>query len=88
MTSYDDQDAGADGLDRLMTLAPDPDRAARVRERCRSQLARSRRRAARTAEITGFASRVLVPVVVGAVCVLYTAVLMATTIRLENVFNQ
>ena len=42
MTSYDDQDAGADGLDRLMTLAPDPDRAARVRVRCRAQLARSR----------------------------------------------
>ena len=87
MTSYDDQDAGADGLDRLMTLAPDPDRAERVRVRCRAQLGRSRRRAARTAEITGFASRVLLPAVVGAVCVFYTAVLMATTIRLESVFR-
>ena len=87
MTSYDDQDAGADGLDRLMTLAPDPDRASRVRVKCRAQLARSRRRAARTAEITGFASRVLVPVVVSAFCVFYAAVLVATTIELENVFR-
>ena len=86
MTSYDDQDAGVDGLDRLMTLAPDPDRAERVRAKCRTQLVRNRRRAARTAEIAGFAWGGLGPAVVGAVCVFYTAVLMATTIRLENVF--
>lgn len=87
MTSYDDQDAGADGLDRLMTLAPDPDRAARVRVRCRAQLARSRRRVARTAEVNGFASRVLVPVVVGAFCVFFVAALVATTVRFERIFN-
>ncbi len=87
MTSDDDQDAGVDGLDRLMTLAPDQDRAERVRAKCRTQLVRNRRRAARTAEIARFAWGGLGPAVVGAVCVFYTAVLMATTIRLENVFR-
>jgi len=87
MTSSDAHDAGVDGLDRLMVLASDRDRAERVRVRCRTQLGRSRRRAAHTAVITGFAWRVLAPVVVGAFCVLYVAVLVATTLRLEGVFH-
>ena len=87
MTSYDAHDASADSLHRLTALAPDPDRAERVRVRCRTQLGRSRRRAARTAVITGFAWRVLGPVVVGAFCVVYAAVLVATTLRLEDVFH-
>jgi hypothetical protein len=87
MTSHDAQDAGVDGLDRLMTLAPDPDRAERVRAKCCTQLVRNRRRAARTAEIAGFAWGVLGPAFVGVVCVFYTVGLMATTIRLENVFR-
>jgi hypothetical protein len=62
MTSDDAQDAGVDGLDRLMTLAPDPDRAERVRAKCCTQLVQNRRRAARTAEIAGFAWGVLGPV--------------------------
>ena len=37
--------------------------------------------------ITGFAWRVLAPVVVGGFCVLYVAVLVATTLRLEGVFH-
>jgi hypothetical protein len=85
MTSSDAHPAGGDSLDRLMALAPDPDRAERVRVRCRTQLGRSRRRAAHTA-VTGFAWRVLAPVVVGAFCVLYVAVLVATTLRFEGVF--
>jgi hypothetical protein len=36
--------------------------------------------------ITGFAWRVLGPVAVGAFCVLYVVVLVATTLRLEGVF--
>jgi hypothetical protein len=87
VTSDVGHDASADGLDRLMALAPDPDRAERVRVRCRTQLGRSRRRAARSAVITGFAWRVLGPVVVGAFCVLYVAVLVVTTLRLESVFH-
>ncbi|HLG53911.1 MAG TPA: hypothetical protein VI485_01185 [Vicinamibacterales bacterium] len=87
MTSYDAHDAGADSLDQLRAVAPDPDRAERVRARCRAQLGRSRRRAARTAVVTGFAWRVLAPGVVGAFCVLYVALLVATTLRLEGVFH-
>ena len=74
-------------LKRLMPLASDPDRAERVRARCRTQLGRGRRRAARTAVITGFAWHVLAPVVVGGFCVLYAALLMATTLRLQGVFH-
>jgi hypothetical protein len=87
MTSYEAHDAGADSLDRLRAVLPDPDRAERVRARCRTQLGRSQRRAARTAVITGFAWRVLAPGVVGAFCVLYAAMLVATTLRLEGVFH-
>jgi hypothetical protein len=87
MTSYDSRDGIADGLDRLMALAPDPDRAERVRVRCRTQLGRSSRRAARTAVITGFAWRMLGPVVIGAFCLLYVAMLVVTTLRLEGVFH-
>jgi hypothetical protein len=87
MTSRDAHDAAADGLNRLTALLPDADRAARVRARCRAQLGRSRRRAARTAVVTGFAWRVLAPVVVGAVCLFYAAVLVTTTLRLGDVFH-
>ena len=87
MTSCDAHDAGVDTLDRLMTLAPDPARAERVRARCRAQLERSQRRAERTTEISGFASRVLAPAVVGAFCVFYTAVLVALAVQLEVIFN-
>jgi hypothetical protein len=87
MTSCERHDATADRLGRLMALAPDPDRAERVRVRCRTQLGRSRRRAARTAVVSGFARRVLAPAIVGAFCVLYVAVLVATTLRFEGVFH-
>jgi len=87
MNTFDAHDVSADCSLLLVVLTPDPDRAERVRVRCRAQLGRSRRRAARTAVITGFAWRVLAPVVVGAFCVLYAAGLVATTLRLEGVFN-
>jgi hypothetical protein len=87
MMSYDAHDANADSLRRLMMLAADPDRAARVRARCRTQLVRSRRRAVRTSEISAFASRVFAPFVVGAFCAFYVAMLVATTLRLETMFD-
>ena len=87
MTLSDSHDASAERLRRLMALAPDPDRAERVRVRCRGQLARSGRRAARTAVMTGFAWRVAAPVVVGACCVLYAAVFVVTLVRLQDVFR-
>jgi len=81
MTSWNAHDACADGLDRLTTLAPDPERAERLRETCRARLARSRRREARAAVIIGFAWLVLGPGVVGAFCVFYAAMLIATALR-------
>jgi hypothetical protein len=87
MTSYDSHDASEESLERLVPLVPDPDRAERVRLRCHAQLGRSRRRAARTAVITGFAWDVLAPAVVGGFGVLYVALLVATTLRLRGIFH-
>jgi hypothetical protein len=87
MTSDDFHDASVESLERLTALAPNPDRAERVRVQCRTRLGRSRRRAARTAVITGFAWHVLAPVVLGGFCVLYLALLVATTLRLQGVFH-
>jgi len=87
MTFHDAHDASVESLERLTALAPDPDLAERVRLRCRTQLERSPRRAAPTAVITGFGWRVLAPLVVGGFCVLYVALLVVTTLRLEGVFQ-
>jgi hypothetical protein len=76
----------ADSLQRLMALTPAPDRAERVRARCRTELAQRARYQPRTAAIADFAWRVLAPAVVGAFGVLYLAVVVATTLRLEGVF--
>ncbi len=84
MTSRDSHDTSAESLKALMRLAPDPDRAERVRVRCRTQLERSRRRASRTAAITGFAWQVLAPAFVGGFCVFYVALLVVTTLRLQG----
>ena len=81
MTSWDAHDAGTDGSVRLTTLAPDPGRAERLREKCRARLARNRQREARAAVLTGFTWRLLGPGVVGALCVFYAAMLIATTLR-------
>jgi hypothetical protein len=66
-----------DSLKRLMLLTPDPDRSELVRVRCRMQLKRNGRRR----------TRVLAPAVVGGVCLLYTAALVITTLRLEGVLQ-
>ena len=87
MTSYDTHDTSADSLVRLMTLAPDPDRAARVRVKCRAQLARSRPRATRTHGMTEFVWRVLAPAAVGAFGVFYVAALVVTTLQLAAIFQ-
>ena len=87
MTSGDSGDVSGVSWERLMPLAPDADRAERVRARCRTQLGRGRRRAARAAVIAGFAWHVLAPLVVGGFCVLYAALLVAATLRLREVFH-
>jgi hypothetical protein len=76
-----------DSLKRLMPLTPDPDRSERVRVRCRTQLKRNGRRRTRIAVTKGFTARVLAPAVVGGVCLLYTAALVITTLRLGGVLQ-
>jgi hypothetical protein len=87
-------EAGGDGLQRLLTLVPDASRVERTRGRCHTQLRRRRQRAASGAAIAGstfalratvdrYAWRVVGPAIVGGVCVLYAAALLATTLRLD-----
>lgn len=84
----DDPDAASVGsLETLLRLAPDPERARRVRVRCRTRLQRSQRRPARLPGATGRASRLLTAVVVGGFCVIYAAALVATTLRLEEILR-
>jgi len=85
MTS-DGTGSKAGGLRRLAVLTPEPGRSERVRARCRRQLEQSRRLES-TGQVAEFAWRVLAPVVVGAFCVFYVAVLVATTLRLEGLFD-
>jgi hypothetical protein len=79
-------DARVERLELLTPLTPDPDRTARVRVRCREQLERSRRRTARADAVTRFTMRVVAPIVIGGVCVLYVAALVATTLRFQSAF--
>ena len=72
---------------RLTALAPDPARAERMRARCRMLLVRRTRRAEMTAAIGGFTWRVVAPIVVGGVCLVYAALFVATTLHLQGVFN-
>jgi hypothetical protein len=80
------READAENLDRLMTLAPDPGRAERVRARCRRQLGKSRR-PARAPVVIGLAWQVLAPLAVGGFCVLYAALVAATALRFQGVFD-
>jgi hypothetical protein len=87
MMSDDTCDARLEELRRLQVLAPDPQRAARVRMRCRAQFGRRQKRQARRELIAGFALRTLAPVVVGGFCVIYIFSLVTTTLRLRGVFE-
>jgi hypothetical protein len=84
MTPHDSREARASSLSGLSVLAPDRDRAERVRTTIHAELGRRERRAARTAAMAGFAWRVLAPAVVGAFCAFYAAMLMAVTLRFEG----
>lgn len=84
MTTPDAHDARLGELARVTPLAPDPARAERVRLRCRAQIARRARRAARTDTIVESVEGVLVPVLLGLFSALYAAVLLGTTLRLEG----
>ena len=87
MTPRDAHDPRLDELARLTPLAPDPARAERARLRCRAQLVRRARRAARTGTIFESVSRVLVPALLGAFSAIYAAALLGTTLRLEGLLR-
>ena len=83
MTSHNSEHASARSLSGLRALAPDPGRAERFRNHCRTQLAR-RQPEPRTG-IDTFARRVLVPTVGAVFCALYFAMLVVLTLRFEGV---
>jgi hypothetical protein len=85
MRSYDARDVGAERLDRLMVLTSDPDRAERVRVRCRTQLERRGRRSARPALTARLTWGALPPMGLAVLCVLYVVVLVTTTLRLGGI---
>jgi hypothetical protein len=69
-------------LGLLRRLSPDPQRAERVRARCRAHLERNQ--ALERAAITGLARVIVAPLVVGCLCVLYIAGLVGVALRLQG----
>ena len=63
-------------LERLPRLAPDANRAARVKARCRAQVERRLQRQARREAVVDFTVHVLAPAAVGGVCVVWVATLI------------
>ncbi len=82
--AHEPHDAAADRLGHLVLLAPDADRSARLRTRCRTRLQRKRGRTLPVSTRAALARRLLAPVIVGAICVLYAIALVVTTLRLEG----
>ena len=85
MTSYGTHNGRLERLE-LQPLAPDPQRAERVRARCCARLSRSRHRPMRIGVTNRFGRGVLAAVVVGGFC-LYVAALVTMTLRLHGVFQ-
>lgn len=83
----DDRGLTAASLAGLQRLAPDADRAERVRARCRARLERRQQRPARATAMTGGAWGLLAPAVVAVFCVVYVITLMATTLHLEGILH-
>ncbi len=71
-------------LGRLPPLEPNPARAERLRLRCRADLARRRARSERRALAVESGRRVLAPVLVGGICILYVVALVGTALRLRG----
>jgi hypothetical protein len=73
------------GLEHLRKLAPDPNRADRLRAKLRTELVRREARARRGARRWGAVRGVLAPVLVGGLCVLYLAAVVGNALRLNGV---
>ena len=87
MTPRHDDDSHVESLDRLCRLTPNPERAARVRARCRIGLERRRSRQLPAFTTIARASRLLAPAIVAGFCLLYVAALLTTTLRLEGILR-
>jgi hypothetical protein len=72
-------------LEHLRKLAPDRDRADRVRAKLRTELVRREARARRGARRWDAVQRLLAPVLVGGLCVLYLAAVVGNALRLNGV---
>jgi hypothetical protein len=81
MSGHELDDRMAQGLSHLAALSPDVVRSARVRARCRAQLAR-RTRPPTLAPHVG--RRVVAPVIVLAVCAVYVYSLVSTAWQLTR----
>ena len=68
-------------LASLAPLTPDPERARRLRERCRTALARTHQRPDRGRRAVDVTQGIIAPAVLGALCVLYTMVLFVLALR-------
>jgi hypothetical protein len=86
MTFHNAEGEDADRLDRLARLTPDTVRAERVRAQCRTRLARRSQRETPRVLTHARSGALLMPIVVGGVCVLYALALLVTTLRFEGVF--
>jgi hypothetical protein len=73
------------GLEHLRKLAPDRDRADRLRAKLRTELVRREARARRGARRWDAVRCVLAPVLVGGLCVLYLAAVVGNALRLNGV---
>jgi hypothetical protein len=70
----------------LRPLSPDPARAERVRARCRTRLARTRRSEG-PATILGIVRCLLAPLLVGCLCGFYLAGLLGIVLRLRGMLD-
>jgi len=73
MTPDETHDLVFERLEQLPSLAPDCDRADRVRIRCRACLERTRQYRRRTTAVTGFGRRAVAAVAFATFCILYVA---------------
>jgi hypothetical protein len=64
----------------LAPLTPDPERARRLRERCRAALARTNQRSGGKRPVDVM-DAIVAPAVLGVLCVLYTMVLFVLALR-------
>jgi hypothetical protein len=87
MTTSDSRAVSLEALANLTPLTPDPSRAAAVRLRCRSRIARGTKRARLTETLPGSLARVFVPLLLGAFSAYYAAAVLTATLHFEGMLR-